>query len=38
MLHASKLEFLHPKTKKQVKCEAPWPEDFKHALAVLRGK
>ncbi|HEY1173099.1 MAG TPA: RluA family pseudouridine synthase [Verrucomicrobiae bacterium] len=36
MLHASKLEFTHPKTKKLVKCEAPWPEDFQQALAVLR--
>jgi 23S rRNA-/tRNA-specific pseudouridylate synthase len=37
MLHASTLEFMHPKTKKQVKCEAPWPEDFQQALSVLKG-
>lgn len=37
MLHASKLEFIHPRTKKKVKCEAPWPADFVAALDILRA-
>ena len=37
MLHASRLQFQHPRTKKEVKCEAPWPEDFVTALKTLRG-
>lgn len=36
MLHAHKLAFKHPRTGKKMKCEAPWPEDFKEALAALR--
>lgn len=37
MLHASRLQFQHPRTKKEVKCEAPWPEDFVTALNTLRS-
>jgi 23S rRNA pseudouridine1911/1915/1917 synthase len=36
MLHARKLAFAHPRTKKKMGFEAPWPEDFKGALAALR--
>ena len=36
MLHARKLAFKHPRTGKELKCEAPWPEDFKEALQRLR--
>jgi 23S rRNA pseudouridine1911/1915/1917 synthase len=36
MLHARELSFLHPRTKKPVKFEAPLPEDFLAALKRLR--
>lgn len=36
MLHAFQLAFVHPKTGKRRKFEAPWPEDFKQVLKVLR--
>src|SRR5881392_906077 len=36
MLHAHKLGFQHPGTGKKMILEAPWPEDFKEALAALR--
>ncbi len=36
MLHAHRLAFKHPRTGKELKCEAPWPEDFTEALAALR--
>jgi 23S rRNA pseudouridine1911/1915/1917 synthase len=36
MLHAWKLGFLHPRKNKKMSFEAPWPEAFKAALAVLR--
>ena len=36
MLHASRLTFIHPRTKKEVKFEAPWPADFKKAIAMLK--
>lgn len=36
MLHASRLQFTHPRTKKEIKCEAPWPDDFQQALALLK--
>jgi len=36
MLHASRLAFTHPLTDEQVEFEAPWPEDFRAALAALR--
>jgi 23S rRNA pseudouridine1911/1915/1917 synthase len=38
MLHAFQLAFVHPKTGKRRKFEAPWPEDFKQALKSLRVK
>ncbi len=36
MLHARKLTFEHPRKKKKMTFEAPWPEDFSDALAALR--
>jgi 23S rRNA pseudouridine1911/1915/1917 synthase len=36
MLHARKLTFEHPRKKKKMTFEAPWPEDFSAALAALR--
>jgi len=36
MLHARKLTLLHPKKRKKLSFEAPWPEDFKEALGALR--
>ncbi|PYJ83268.1 MAG: RluA family pseudouridine synthase [Verrucomicrobia bacterium] len=36
MLHAQKLAFRHPRMGKKMSFEAPWPEDFKGALAALR--
>ncbi|HXF10485.1 MAG TPA: RluA family pseudouridine synthase, partial [Desulfuromonadaceae bacterium] len=36
MLHARQLAFVHPKTKKTVKFEAPLPEDFREAIKCLR--
>ncbi len=39
MLHALKLEFEHPLTRKEVSIEAPLPEDFMEYLALLgRGR
>jgi 23S rRNA pseudouridine1911/1915/1917 synthase len=38
MLHARKLGFVHPRTKKRVNFEAPWPGDFEAALAALRPR
>jgi 23S rRNA pseudouridine1911/1915/1917 synthase len=37
MLHARQLAFTHPRTGKQVKFEAPWPEDFAEAVKTLRS-
>lgn len=37
-LHAWKLAFPHPRTGKEVRVEAPLPEDFTAALKVLRGR
>ena len=37
MLHAKKLEFEHPTTKKVVAYEAPLPEYFESVLKQLRG-
>ena len=37
LLHSRELAFLHPRTKKRVKFEAPLPEDFLEALKTLRG-
>jgi len=36
LLHSRKLAFVHPRTGKQVKFEAPLPEDFEAALRFLR--
>ena len=36
-LHAALLAFDHPATGARVRCEAPLPDDFARALAVLRG-
>jgi 23S rRNA pseudouridine1911/1915/1917 synthase len=36
MLHAHKLSFMHPRKKKKMTFEAPWPEDFEEALKALR--
>jgi 23S rRNA pseudouridine1911/1915/1917 synthase len=38
MLHAKELSFIHPRTKKPMKFEAPLPEDFLAALKSLRVK
>jgi 23S rRNA pseudouridine1911/1915/1917 synthase len=35
-LHASTLEFKHPTTEKQVKFEAPLPQDMQNLLDMLR--
>jgi 23S rRNA pseudouridine1911/1915/1917 synthase len=31
-LHAARLEFVHPRTKRKLKCMAPLPQDFQQAL------
>jgi 23S rRNA pseudouridine1911/1915/1917 synthase len=36
MLHARELSFRHPRTGREVTCEAPLPEDFAGALRQLR--
>ena len=36
MLHARKLGFVHPRTKKKVNFEAPWQGDFEEAMKTLR--
>jgi 23S rRNA pseudouridine1911/1915/1917 synthase len=36
MLHARELSFLHPRTEERLTFEAPWPADFRAALAALR--
>jgi 23S rRNA pseudouridine1911/1915/1917 synthase len=36
MLHARELSFIHPRTEKPVKFEAPLPKDFLAALKLLR--
>lgn len=38
MLHAHRLEFVHPKTRRKRKFEAPLSDDFKEALAVLKPR
>ncbi|MDB6035690.1 MAG: Pseudouridine synthase [Verrucomicrobiales bacterium] len=38
MLHAQKLSFVHPRTKKKMKFEAPLPQDFEEGLQKLRVK
>ncbi|WP_344009717.1 RluA family pseudouridine synthase, partial [Microbacterium natoriense] len=37
-LHAHQLGFTHPATGEWVQFESPYPADFRHALAVLRGE
>lgn len=37
MLHAHRLAFIHPRSGKRVKFEAPLPSDFLDALSALRG-
>lgn len=37
-LHAHQLAFAHPATGDWVQFESPYPDDFQHALAVLRGE
>jgi len=37
-LHAHQLGFAHPATGEWVQFESPYPADFRHALAVLRGE
>ena len=36
-LHARLLAFAHPITKKKLRFEAPWPEDFARAVEALRA-
>jgi 23S rRNA pseudouridine1911/1915/1917 synthase len=36
MLHASRIALKHPRTKKQMKFEAPLPKDFEKALRCYR--
>lgn len=38
MLHARELTFVHPRTNKEMRFEAPLPEDFLAALKLLRVK
>lgn len=37
-LHAHRLGFAHPASGDWVQFESPYPEDFRHALDVLRGE
>lgn len=37
-LHAHRLAFTHPGTGEWVQFESPYPEDFVHALEILRGE
>jgi len=38
LLHAQELSFMHPRTHEPLKLTAPLPDDFKHALKLLRVK
>ena len=38
LLHAKELTFIHPRTQKTLKFSAALPDDFKHALKLLRLK
>jgi 23S rRNA pseudouridine1911/1915/1917 synthase len=38
LLHAKELSFVHPRTQQPLKFAAPLPDDFKHALKLLRVK
>lgn len=37
LLHAKEIGFVHPKTSKEIKCEAEYPEEFKEILNALSG-
>lgn len=37
-LHAHQLAFSHPATGEWVQFTSPYPDDFQHALAILRGE
>ncbi|MFV5464399.1 RNA pseudouridine synthase, partial [Acinetobacter sp. 207] len=37
-LHAVKLGLVHPRTQEEMMFEAPWPEDFKQLVDVLRSE
>lgn len=36
MLHAQRLTFAHPHSGRRLSFEAPWPDDFRDAVAALR--
>lgn len=36
MLHACELAFKHPRSGQKLRFEAPWPDDFRAALAAIR--
>jgi len=36
MLHARELSFIHPRTRKRARFQAPLPEDFQEALKRLK--
>ena len=36
LLHAKELSFVHPRTQQPLQFAAPLPEDFRHALKLLR--
>jgi 23S rRNA pseudouridine1911/1915/1917 synthase len=36
LLHAARLGFIHPRSGKPLRVEAPLPEDFQDAIAALR--
>jgi 23S rRNA pseudouridine1911/1915/1917 synthase len=38
MLHAFQLGFIHPRTAKHIRLEAPLPADFLDALVALRRR
>jgi 23S rRNA pseudouridine1911/1915/1917 synthase len=38
MLHASSLTFVHPRTKNELRLEAPWPDDFQEAWSTLQRR
>lgn len=38
MLHAHRLAFIHPVSRRAVAFEAPWPSDFAGAIAALRPR
>jgi hypothetical protein len=38
MLHAFRLSFIHPRTAKRLRFEAPRPPDFLDALEALRER